>query len=140
MSQVWGQARRKIRVAVWNVGEYVVGWLIIWIVVRADWLSDWIVGAGGSRGNLMKMSVEAKEDMGKRLRRLEGQVRGVQKMLDEDRDCREIIQQLVAIRAAAHQANLILVRSYASECLMDKSRGSAQQTINELVDVLTRVP
>jgi DNA-binding FrmR family transcriptional regulator len=88
----------------------------------------------------MKMSVEAKEDMGKRLRRLEGQVRGVQKMLDEDRDCREIIQQLAAVRSAAHQASLILVRSYASECLMGESRGTAQQTINELVDVLTRVP
>ena len=88
----------------------------------------------------MKMSAEAKEDMGKRLRRLEGQVRGVQKMLDEDRDCREIVQQLAAIRSAAYQASLILVRSYASECLMGESRGTAQQTINELVDVLTRVP
>jgi len=58
----------------------------------------------------MKMSAEAKEDMGKRLRRLEGQVRGVQKMLDEGRDCREIVQQLAAIRSAAHQASLILVR------------------------------
>jgi len=88
----------------------------------------------------MKMSAEAKEDMGKRLRRLEGQVRGVQKMLDEDRDCREIVQQLAAVRSAAHQASLILVRAYASECLMDESRGTAQQTINELVDVLTKVP
>jgi CsoR family transcriptional regulator, copper-sensing transcriptional repressor len=88
----------------------------------------------------MKMSAEARQDMGKRLRRLEGQVRGVQKMLDEDRDCREIVQQLAAIRSAAHQASLIMVRSYAAECLVDESRGTAQQTIKELVEVLTRVP
>jgi DNA-binding FrmR family transcriptional regulator len=87
----------------------------------------------------MKMSEEAKADLGKRLRRLEGQVRGVQKMLDEDRDCQEIVQQLAAVRSAAHQASLLLVRSYAAECLMDDSRGSAQQAINELVDVLTKV-
>ena len=87
----------------------------------------------------MKMSQEAKTDLGKRLRRLEGQVRGVQKMLDEDRDCQEIVQQLAAVRSAAHQASLILVRSYAAECLLDTSRGSAQQAINELVDVLTKV-
>jgi len=86
------------------------------------------------------MSAEARQDMGKRLRRLEGQVRGVQKMLDEDRDCREIVQQLAAIRSAAHQASLIMVRSYAAECLVDESRGTAQQTIKELVEVLTRVP
>ncbi len=87
----------------------------------------------------MKMSEEAKADLGKRLRRLEGQVRGVQKMLDEDRDCQEIVQQLAAVRSAAHQASLLLVRSYAAECLMDNSRSSAQQAINELVDVLTKV-
>jgi DNA-binding FrmR family transcriptional regulator len=135
-----GQARRKIHVAVWDAGKRVVGRLINWSVVWADWLSDRVMRVGGSRGNLMKTSAEVKEDMGKRLRRLEGQVRGVQKMLDEDRDCREIVQQLAAIRSAAHQASLILVRSYASECLVDESRGTAQQTINELVDVLTRVP
>jgi len=87
----------------------------------------------------MKMSTEAKADMSRRLRRLEGQVRGVQKMLDEDRDCQEIVQQLAAIRSAAHQASLLLVRSYAAECLIDGSRGSAQQAINELVDVLAKV-
>ena len=87
----------------------------------------------------MKMSEEAKADLGKRLRRLEGQVRGVQKMLDEDRDCQEMVQQLAAIRSAAHQASLILVRSYAAECLRDESRDATQQAINELVDVLTRV-
>ena len=87
----------------------------------------------------MKMSIEAKMDMGKRLRRLEGQVRGVQKMLDQDRDCQEIVQQLAAIRSAAHQASLLLVRSYAAKCLVGESRDSAQQAINELVDVLARV-
>ncbi len=87
----------------------------------------------------MKMSVEAKADMSKRLRRLEGQVRGVQKMLDDERDCREIVQQLAAVRAAAHQASLLLVRSYATECLMDESHETAQQAIEELVDVLTKM-
>jgi DNA-binding FrmR family transcriptional regulator len=88
----------------------------------------------------MKMSVEVEADLGRRLRRLEGQVRGVQKMLDEDRNCQEIVQQLAAIRAAAHQASLILVRSYAAKCLLDGSPSAAQQAINELVDVLTKVP
>jgi DNA-binding FrmR family transcriptional regulator len=88
----------------------------------------------------MKMSGEAKADLGKRLRRLEGQVRGVQKMLDEDRECQEIVQQLAAIRAAAHQANLILVRSYAAECLITGSNDEAQDAVNKLVDVLARIP
>jgi DNA-binding FrmR family transcriptional regulator len=40
-----------------------------------------------------------KEELQKRLKRIEGQVRGVQRMLDEDRDCHEIVQQLAAIRS-----------------------------------------
>lgn len=88
----------------------------------------------------MKMSEDSKADLGKRLRRLEGQVRGVQKMLEEDRNCQEIVQQLAAVRSAAHQANLLLVRSYAAECLSSSTRDTAQQAINDLVDVLTRIP
>jgi DNA-binding FrmR family transcriptional regulator len=88
----------------------------------------------------MKMSEASKADLSKRLRRLEGQVRGVQKMLEEDRDCQEIVQQLAAVRSAAHQANLILVRSYAAECMASSTRDTAQQAINDLVDVLTRIP
>jgi len=87
----------------------------------------------------MKMSAEARDDLSKRLRRLEGQVRGVQKMLEEDRDCRDIVQQLAAVRSAAHQASLVLVRSFAAECLVGEPHGSAQEAINDLVDVLTRV-
>ncbi len=51
---------------------------------------------------------EAKEKLVQRLRRIEGQVRGVQGMLDEERDCREIMQQLVShpFRRAGGQPHL----------------------------------
>ena len=80
---------------------------------------------------------EQKEELRKRLRRLEGQVRGVNKMLDEERSCQEIIQQLSAIRAAAHQASLLVVRAYANECLVhsDKPAGA---TIDNLIQVLSK--
>ena len=46
-------------------------------------------------------SDEVRDNLQRRLRRIEGQVRGVQKMVDDDRDCHEVIQQLSAIRSAA---------------------------------------
>ena len=64
-------------------------------------------------------SAEASERLQRRLRRIEGQVRGVQRMLDEDRDCREIVQQLAAVRAAVQQAGLEVMRVYAAQCLAD---------------------
>ena len=52
-------------------------------------------------------SPEVQADLTVRLKRIEGQVRGVQKMVEEERDCSDILQQMTAIRSAMHQASLI---------------------------------
>ena len=92
----------------------------------------------------MKVQESAtKEELQKRLRRIEGQVRGVQKMLDEDRDCHEIIQQLSAIRSAVQGASLMFMRQYASDCLMgaDKAdRASREVLVDDLIQLLGKVP
>lgn len=62
---------------------------------------------------------KVKDDLLKRLRRIEGQVRGVQRMIEEERDCHEILQQLSAVRSASYYASVALVRSYARQCLTD---------------------
>ncbi|MDY7076268.1 MAG: metal-sensitive transcriptional regulator [Chloroflexota bacterium] len=66
-------------------------------------------------------SSSAKADLLRRVRRLEGQARGVAKMIEDDRDCSEILQQLAAVRSAAHQATVALVRAYATECMVSDS-------------------
>lgn len=85
-------------------------------------------------------SPEVKTELQRRLRRIEGQARGVQRMIEEGRDCKDILQQLAAIRSAAHQASLVLVRSYATQCLnQPETRGSSAELVDELVSVLARV-
>lgn len=42
-------------------------------------------------------------------------------MIEDDRDCSEILQQLAAVRSAAHQATVALVRAYATECMVSDS-------------------
>ncbi len=71
-----------------------------------------------------------KADLLNRIRRLEGQARGVAKMIEQDRDCNEILQQLAAVRSAAHQATVTLVRAYATECVLSDS------TPEEIADAL----
>lgn len=78
-------------------------------------------------------SSEAQEQIRRRLRRIEGQVRGVQKMLDDERDCKEIVQQLAAIRSAVQQAGLEVMRSYATQCLNDPDTSN-----EEMVEYLTK--
>lgn len=81
--------------------------------------------------------LSVKVDLLKRMRRIEGQARGVARMIEEDRDCSEILQQLAAIRSAAHQAAVELVRDYAVECMV--SEGSPAEVADALATALARL-
>jgi DNA-binding FrmR family transcriptional regulator len=81
-------------------------------------------------------SPTVKDDLQKRLKRIEGQLRGVQKMLEEDRECHEIVQQLAAVRSAVQGATLVFMRDYASDCLMNLETENDKETREMLVDDL----
>lgn len=57
-----------------------------------------------------------------RMRRIEGQARGVQRMLEEGRECEEIIQQLVAMRAALSKAAMAVIGEHMEICLRDEGQ------------------
>ncbi len=87
------------------------------------------------------MAQASKADMVKRLKRIEGQARGVQKMVEADRDCADILHQLTAINEAVHRVSLLIAEQYAVECLQTKAkRGTSRATIATMMDVLSRVP
>jgi len=62
----------------------------------------------------------------KRLKRAEGQVRGVQQMLADGRDCREILTQLSAVTKALEQAGFLLVAAGLTWCVSDPDRAAAE--------------
>ena len=82
-------------------------------------------------------SDEATVDLTDRLKRIEGQVRGVQRMVEEGRDCRAILNQLTAVRAAAYQVSVLLVRDYATQCLRETDDS---KSIDDLVQALNHMP
>ena len=84
-------------------------------------------------------SPEIQADLTVRLKRIEGQVRGVQKMVEEARDCSDILQQMTAIRSATHQASLVLARAYASRCLMEPTRGDMDGMLDQLMATLRKL-
>lgn len=81
-------------------------------------------------------SDETRTQLQKRLSRIEGQVRGVNRMLEEDRDCREIVQQIAAVRSAVQQVGVEVIRAYAAQCLADPTAIPAEET-NVLDYVIT---
>ncbi len=62
---------------------------------------------------------QAKEVLIQRLRKIEGQVHGVQQMLDDERDCKEIMQQMAAIRSAVQSFSRTFLQEYATACLLE---------------------
>ena len=87
------------------------------------------------------MSAATRKQLIKRLQRLEGQARGVRRMLEEERDCHDILTQLAAIRGAAHQVSVMVVKEYALNCVNDPEQyGSPEEAITRLVQALGRLP
>ena len=86
---------------------------------------------------------ETKQKLIKRLRRIEGQLRGVQNMLDEERDCREIMQQLSAISSAVRSTSRTFFEDYATLCLAEMEGSPAkdnQALLREMVALLDKTP
>ncbi|MCI0478389.1 MAG: metal-sensitive transcriptional regulator [Anaerolineales bacterium] len=87
------------------------------------------------------MAQDAKTEMIRRLKRIEGQTRGVQKMVEEGRNCADILHQLNAINEAVRSASRLLAENYAVECLQTPGkRAKSRAAIATMLDVIAQVP
>lgn len=86
------------------------------------------------------LSPELRQNLDRRLQRLEGQVRGIREMLEKDRECQDILTQLSAVRGAAYKISLLLVQNYAQHCLNDPEAHSSQdEALARMVKVLGKL-
>ncbi len=89
----------------------------------------------------LKLTEQDKKDLINRLKRAEGQMRGVQRMIEDERDCEAILQQMTAVRSALHTASLELARTYATQCLAEAEDAEATaQAVNTLMNALGKLP
>ena len=74
----------------------------------------------------MEIPEETIADLNRRLRRVEGQIRGVQQMLTDGRDCRDIVTQMSAASKALDQAGFLLVAAGLSWCVAHPEQSAAE--------------
>jgi DNA-binding FrmR family transcriptional regulator len=74
-----------------------------------------------------------------RLARIEGQVRGIRKMIEEGRDCEAILTQVLAARTALESTAGEIVGTYINECMVAENPDQARSKISRTVKLLTRV-
>jgi DNA-binding FrmR family transcriptional regulator len=85
-------------------------------------------------------SEEQKKMLQNRLRRIEGQVRGISTMLEEERECSEILQQLSAVRSAIQGATRIFLEQMVNDCLINEESDAfaKQEVAREIVELVAR--
>ena len=79
------------------------------------------------------------KDLLNRLSRIEGQVRGIRKMVENDAYCTDILVQVSAVNAALNSFNKVLLANHIRTCVADDIRSGKEETIDELVTTLQKV-
>ena len=79
------------------------------------------------------------KDLMNRLSRIEGQVRGVRRMVEEGAYCPDILIQVSAVNAALNSSNKVLLANHIRTCVADDIRDGKDETIDELVTTLQKL-
>ena len=80
-----------------------------------------------------------KAQLVRRLSRMEGQVRGIARMIEREEYCVDILQQTAALRAAVDSLSILLLEDHVQGCVRTAAeRGEADRYVDEVVDVVRR--
>ncbi|HEX2911016.1 MAG TPA: metal-sensitive transcriptional regulator [Chloroflexia bacterium] len=83
--------------------------------------------------------IKNKENVQNRLKRIEGQVRGLQRMVDEEKYCIDILTQINSVQAALEQVSLLLAEDHILHCVAGAAQqGNAEEKVGEIMAVLKR--
>lgn len=81
----------------------------------------------------------AKDNAQLRLKKIAGQIKGIQRMIDEDKYCVDILIQIAAVRAALDRVGLIILECHSRECLQKAVKeGKEEEMVTELLEVLKK--
>ncbi len=74
-----------------------------------------------------------------RLRKIEGQIRGIAKMIDDDKPCEDILIQIGAAKAGLHKTGQIILEGHMHHCVLDGiKRGDEEETIDKLISAVNQ--
>jgi len=86
----------------------------------------------------VKVDPEGVDKILNRLRRVEGQARGLQRMIEEGRNCEDILTQLAATRAALDRVGIYLITTKVRECLLDEEDTSSEAAIERALETFLK--
>src|SRR4029077_1172624 len=87
----------------------------------------------------VKVDRDAKQRLRLRLRRIEGQVRGIQKMVEEERYCPEVLTQMSAVHESLRAVERILLKNHLQHCATEALRSGDEKKAQRTYDELTNL-
>lgn len=79
------------------------------------------------------------KDLITRLNRIEGQIRGIKNMVEEERYCVEILNQVSAVQSALNSFNKKLLASHIHSCVVEDIRGGNDEAVDELCEIIQKL-
>ena len=86
-----------------------------------------------------RRSEKERKDLVTRLRRIEGQVRGIKNMVEEERYCVDILNQVSAVQAALNSFNKELLANHIHSCVVDDIRAGKDDVVEELCETIKKM-
>jgi DNA-binding FrmR family transcriptional regulator len=80
-----------------------------------------------------------KEAIQKRLRRIEGQIRGLQRMVDEDRYCISVLEQVSAVTRALQSVSLELLDDHLAHCVLDAAKSGGPEAAKKIEEATAAI-
>ncbi len=90
-------------------------------------------------GEVLPLAPALKEQADRRLARVEGQVRGLRKMIAEDRSCVEVLQQIASVHEALRGVGKLMMQKYIESCATEGIRSEDPQEREETYEELLKV-
>jgi len=89
--------------------------------------------------NTVHHSIEFKVAMKNRLKRIEGQIRGINRMIQEDIYCDDILNQMAAVQSALISAGEKLLDAHIKSCVVEQIQGGRVEVIDELMTTIRKL-
>jgi len=121
-----------------NAGASVAGASVAGAPIAAA-VAPIAVATGAPPGTFRHSYSRDRPQLLRRLSRIEGQVRGIARMIEREEYCVDILQQTSALRAAVDAVSLLVLEDHVQGCIRTAAeRGEAQQYVDEVLDVVRR--
>ena len=108
-------------------------------VCMVDKKNDRTINYGICHPDKSHHSQELKDKMIKRLKRIEGQIRGISRMIDNNAYCDDILHQFSAVEAAIKGVKTILLEAHIKSCVLEQIKDGRDEVIDELIITIRKM-